>query len=242
MLQKTEGIVLKSFRFGESGRVVKIYTEDYGLQSYLVKGMKGQKSVFKPSMLEPLTLLELEVYHKQNQSLQTIKEGRCLHAYTGIPNSMVKQSVLMFMAEVIYKCIQEEEPNSNLYSFLKQALLFLDATDEVPNLFPAYFMIQLSGHLGFYPKPPENNDEKYFDLREGTFYEKLLPHADFADENSGKLLAEILKSDLRGLANIVTSNSQRKTLLEYLILYYRIHLIHFGNIQSQQVLEMVFRG
>lgn len=242
MLQKTEGIVLKSFRYGESGRVVKIYTEALGLQSYLVKGMKGQKSTFKPSLLEPLTLLELEVYHKQNQGLQTIKEARCLFAYSGIPKSMVKQSVLMFIAELVYKCIQEEESNLSLFSFLKQSMLFLDTTDEVPNLFPSYFMIQLSGHLGFYPKPPKNPEEKYFDLREGTFYEKLLPHADFADEITGKILAEILHSDLSGLVLIASTTDQRKALLEYLILYFRIHLIHFGNIQSQQILEMVFRG
>jgi len=73
MLHKTRGIALHATKFSETSSVVKIYTELFGLQSYLVKGVRKQKAKIKPGLFQPLTILDLVVYHKEKYSLQNIK-------------------------------------------------------------------------------------------------------------------------------------------------------------------------
>jgi len=65
MLIKTRGIVLQQFKYLDSSLIVKIYTEELGLQSYMVKGSRSKKSTQKPAYFQPLSLIDLVVYHKE---------------------------------------------------------------------------------------------------------------------------------------------------------------------------------
>ena len=74
MLTKTNAIVIKTINYSENSIILKCFTDQYGLQSYLINGVKNQKGAIKPSHLLVLNLLELEVYHQLNKNLQRIKE------------------------------------------------------------------------------------------------------------------------------------------------------------------------
>ena len=85
MLHKTLGIVLRSTDYSDSSIIAKIYTEQFGIQSYLIKGAKRKKASVKSNLFQPLSLLELIVYKKEKKQLQTLKEARPEIYFTSIP-------------------------------------------------------------------------------------------------------------------------------------------------------------
>ena len=114
MLHTTRGIVLHTTKYSETSLVAKIYTEVFGLQSYLVKGIRKQKAKLRPALFQPMTLADLVVYHKDKGSLQNIKESRIAVPYRSIPFDIRKSSMLLFINELLYKSIREEETNRKL--------------------------------------------------------------------------------------------------------------------------------
>ncbi|WP_461791781.1 recombination protein O N-terminal domain-containing protein [Pedobacter sp.] len=78
MLHKTRGIVLRTTTYSESSVVVQVFTEKFGIQSYLINGVKKPKAKIPMNMLQPLHLLEMVVYHKQNIQIQRISEARLM--------------------------------------------------------------------------------------------------------------------------------------------------------------------
>ena len=109
MLQKTRGIVLHSVTYSETSLVVKIYTEAFGLQSYLLKGAKGKRSSFRPVFFQPLNLLDAVVYKNEKTALQSMKEVQLAHPFRSIPFDIRKSSIALFLNEILYKSIREEE-------------------------------------------------------------------------------------------------------------------------------------
>ena len=124
MYSKTKGIVLNSIKYGESSIICKIYTAKLGLQSYLVNGVRKKKG--GGAYYQALNILDLTVLHKNNRQLQRIKEVKANYAYKNIPFNVLKSSVALFLAEVLNKCLKEEEENQSLYCFLENSLIEFD--------------------------------------------------------------------------------------------------------------------
>ncbi len=76
MTHKTKGIVLRSVNYGETSVITSVYTESFGLQSYIVKGVRQstKKGQSKQIYFQPGAILEMEVYHNELKNLQFIKE------------------------------------------------------------------------------------------------------------------------------------------------------------------------
>src|SRR5688572_20193898 len=86
MVHKTKGIVLRSVKFGETSLVVTMFTELFGLQSYLVNGVRtvSRKGSAKANLFQPSSILELEAYHNDFKNLQRLREFRWAHLYQHI--------------------------------------------------------------------------------------------------------------------------------------------------------------
>ena len=119
MLVSTEGIVLHFIKYGESSVIATIYTRDYGRQSYLVNAARSKKSQNKASLLQPLFLVDMIAYQKQSRELHRIKELRSHQVYQNIPFEITKSSLSIFIAEVLYKSINEQESYPEMYDFIK---------------------------------------------------------------------------------------------------------------------------
>jgi len=66
MLVKTQGIILHIVRYGDQSLILTVYTEEFGRQSYIMNGTRGPKSKNRAGILQPLYMLDLEVYQKKN--------------------------------------------------------------------------------------------------------------------------------------------------------------------------------
>jgi DNA repair protein RecO (recombination protein O) len=234
MLHTTKGIVFHTIRYSESSVIVKIYTELYGIQSYLVRGIRGAKSKFKPALLQPMTLLDLVVYHKEKQSLQSGKEMHLAHPYQTVPFDIRKSSVALFINELVYKTIREEEPNPGLFEFLWNTCLDLDEVQGSVASFPLVFMAQFCHYLGIFPRADFSEQAPVFDLREGHFRADIPGHTDYLGTEMGRVFFELISE-----FPITLDAGSRNRLLEVFLVYYRLHLPGFPGVQSHHILHDV---
>ena len=253
MLHVTKGIVFHSFKYSESSVIVKIYTELFGIQSYLFKGIRGPKSRIKPGLLQPLTLLDLVVYHKEKHSLQSVKEIHLAHPYQTIPFDIRKSAVALFINELVYKTIREEEANPDLFDFLWSSCLQLDLTDEPVSSFHLIFSLTFSRYLGIFPQLNHAEKLPIFNLREGLFQSSVPEHPDYLDPGNSKRLYSLLNACSQpfagaqnfevGAQNFKPLQSMkaetRNQLLETILLYFRLHLPGFSGLQSPRILHEV---
>ena len=239
MIYNTRGIILHCIKYSETSVIAKAYTELFGIQSYMINGVRAKKSKNKPGLLQPLTMLNMTVYRKAGGGIQRIKSlssiPQKIASSAGISNSTIS----LFIAEVLYKSIKEEEPNKDLFEFLMSSLEKLKE-DHLPANFHLFFLLQLSKYLGFYPSHGEKDSVNFFDKREGVFSGSMPEHPDYIASPDSENLSLLLQSDFSGLSTIRLSSQARVELLEHIVSYYEHHIPGMGKIKSHRVLATVF--
>lgn len=232
MLYKTKGIVLNYIKFKESSIIVRIYTERFGIQNYIVNSVRSSAAkINKIALYQPLTQLDMVVYHKENRpdSLHRISEVRCNFPYYTLPFDIIKTTIGLFITEILTKTLKEEEENKLLFAFLEQNLQEFDKLKAGAEYFPLQFMTRFSFFLGF-------GMESVKDL-EGQLDENSYPL--LLDENQRQAVQLWLSDNLVG-ANYPLTKQQRLSLLQMLLFYYKVHIINFGELKSAEILHSVF--
>ena len=240
MIHKTRGIVIRTIDYSESSIIVKIYTEQFGLQSYLIKGARRKKAPIKVNLFQSLSLLDLVVYKKEGKHLQTLKEASVETHFTSIFTDPAKTAILFFINEVLHKCLQEEEQNLELFSFLHETIQLLDTVEKNFSNLHLIFLVKLSRYLGFFPQGNFSDVTPAFDLHEGKFVSKEPAHPDFLIKENSLLLNKIIVSNYYSMDKLVLSVKERKDLLAVLLRLYEMHLSFMGSISSHKILEQVF--
>lgn len=237
----TRGIVFNKVKYAESSLVVKIFTEELGLQSYLVRGVNSKNARLKPSLFQPLSLLEMVVYHKASHGLQHIKEARILNPWQDIPFTPEKQSILMFLDEVLYKTIRHESPDKELFQWIYHAFVWFDLETENFLNFHLFFLMQLTRFLGFSPKKGTLADvvPPFFDMQEGQFVQSGPRHPYYLEKQDTENFFVLTQMGLDGLKTFKVNNRQRRSLLDALLTYYQLHLPELGKIKSLEVLRLM---
>jgi DNA repair protein RecO (recombination protein O) len=246
MLHQTRGIAVHTVKFSETSIIAKIYTEAFGLQSYLIKGVRRQHSKIKPGLFQPLTILDLTVYHKEKRTLQIIKEVHNHYPYQTLASDIQKSSVALFINELIYKSIGEEERNPELFGFFYRTCIALDHYDGPLAFVPLSFMIHLSRYLGILPQIDLEEYHDIFNLRDGVFQSRLPDHTHFIEPPLTHLLKHFLRAveDAEGREVLATvqfpaTAAQRSELLEQMLVYYKLHLSGFRDVNSHRILHTV---
>jgi DNA repair protein RecO (recombination protein O) len=241
MLSTTKGIVIHHFKYSEKSVIAKVYTEKYGLQSYIVNGVRNKKSKNKAAYLQALSLVEITANHKDNKGLQRVNTIELETPFNSIPFDIGKSTVAFFLAEILYKAIKEEEVNTPLFEFLNQTIQVLDLSENGYSNFHLIFLINLSKYLGFYPQNTQlkENVATYFDLQEGLFTSLIPYHKAFIDPPAAKLLQQAIGTNFELMSTLILNNQQRKMLLSAILNYYSLHLSNFDNLKTLEILEEI---
>jgi len=239
MLHKTRGIVLKTTDYGETSVIAQVFTEKFGLQSYIINGVKKAKAKISRNMLQPLHLLDMVVYHKNAGSIQRVSELKSTPMLQTIPYDIVKSSIVMFLNEVIYKCIKQQTADENLFDFLFSAVEWLDHQTEGLANFHLLFLVNLTRYLGFYPDRYMAGEADYFDLKNGTFNRYKPDGLQFISQPYTHIFNTLLQSGFSSAATLKINNEDRRHLITKLLDYYALHTENFGYIRSHEVLEEV---
>lgn len=220
MLHKTRGIVFRFTKYGETSIIVNIFTELFGIQSYIVNGVRSKSAKNRIALFQPMTLLDLVVYYRENANIKRIKEIKCLHPYQTVTTDVRKSAVAMFINEVLNKTVKEETHAQELCDFLIHSFIMLDTQTEGAENFHPIFLLKLSRFLGFGPQ---------------LVNEVLGPRV--ADESIEKIIGQLLEADYT--TPIVMTNQQRREILELLVKFYADHIETIGELRSMQVLREV---
>ncbi len=242
MLHHTKGIVLRSIKYGETSVIVSIYTELFGIQSYLINGVRksSKRSTGSAASFQPAALLDLIVYHNDLKQLQRVREFSWSYLYDHIFFDVRKNAVSLYMVEVLQKCFKQPEQNESLYNFIEDALIHLDKADQaVVGNFALYFSLHLAVFFGFRIEdnysPQKNN---ILDLQEGVFTSTHPSHAHYIDGSLAETTSQLLKTmQPEELQQIRLNQSTRRQLLQAYEDYYALHLPEFGKLKSLPVLQ-----
>lgn len=238
MLTKTRGIVVRNTNFKDNSVISHIYTQDFGMQSFMLHGVRNQKGNIRPSHIMALSLVDLVYFKKENAGIQQIKELRCNPVLRSIHFNILKNSVALFMAEIINATVTEEEENAELFQFLEQFILMLDLESEKIGNYSIYFLVHLTRYLGFYPKG-QYNENQVFNLNEGMFIDQAYEHLNCLSAEMSKTLWQMLHTSTSELTEIHFPRIIRGNLLDQLLFYYEIHCLHGRKIKSHKVLREV---
>jgi DNA repair protein RecO (recombination protein O) len=218
VLHKTRGIVFRFTRYGETSIIVSIFTELFGLQSYIVNGARSKSNKSKMALFQPLTLLDLVVYHKENASVMRMKEVRCYHPYQTINADFKKSTIALFLTEVLNKSVKEQTHAQELLQFLFEAFIRLDKMQAGAENFHLMFLVQLSRHLGF-----------------GAYHAREILTPFDSDQPEQILLREMLRGNFDTPLQI--NHVQRRNLLDVLLRFYTVHIETFGEMKSLAVVR-----
>ncbi|UMB52906.1 DNA repair protein RecO [Lutibacter sp. A64] len=237
MIETTKAIVINTIKYGDTSLIVTCYTEKSGLKTYMLRGvLKAKKAKVKAAYFQPLMQLNLTANHNTKGTLNSIKEVEVINFYNSIYTDIKKQSIALFLSEILYYVIKEEEENSLLFRYLEASLLWLDTHETVSN-FHLLFLLNLTKHLGFYPVT-KNADFPYFNLLEGNF-----TNSTSVNTVSGEKITQfkkLLGINFDVLHTVNFSASNRYDVLSILIQYFELHVSGFRKPKSLNVLKSVF--
>lgn len=216
-----------------------MFTRHFGMQSYLIHGVRSGKGQVRPAHLLPLNLVDLVVYHKANGGLQRLKELKCVPLLIQIRSNPVKSAISVFMNELLTQVLQQEEAEEELFRFIQTSVKWLEMEDENLALFPHFFMVHLSKYLGVFPMGEYHPANPYFDLESGAFVSESGRGANVMHEKSAGLLFQLMVSKASNLQTVNSGTKDRKDLLEDLIRFYSVHHLLRGALQTPGVLHEV---
>ena len=240
MIRKTRGIVLHTTKYGESSLVVHCYTEQFGRQTYMVKGVRKSRKQNRSNLFQPLFLLDFEVYHNDNREIQLVKEVSRAIPLNSIPFDVTKSTQAIFIAEVLFRVVKEEETNPVLANFLFSNIQYPDTLEEAFPDFHIIFMFQLSKHLGFYPQNNFEGENVFFNLTSGRFKARFEDPENYLDREASELWSRYMSSDLHVIKRVEFNGDQRKITLDNLLRYYKLHVSGMGEIRSLEILHSYF--
>ncbi len=243
MIQRTKGIVLRTVKYGETSLVVTMLTELFGIQSYMVNGVRtnSKKGAGRANLFQPIAILELEVYHNELKNLQRIKEFKWSYLYKTIFFDVRKNAVALFMVELLQKCLKQPEENPELFSFAEDAFIHLDESAEaVTANFPLFFAIHLSSFFGFRLEDEYDETHNILDLREGRFVTQHPDHQQYLEDPLCFITSQLLRVMQPEELTLLKLNFEtRRTLLQAYEAFYALHVPDFGAIRSLPILQEV---
>jgi DNA repair protein RecO (recombination protein O) len=220
MLHKTRGIVFRFTKYGETSIIVTLFTELFGLQSYIVNGVRSKSGKNKIALFQPLTLLDLVVYHREHANINRIKEVKCLYPYQTIPTDIKKSALAMFLIEVINKTVKEESHAQELCEFFIRSFITLDQMESRSENFHIVFLLKLSRMLGF-----------------GASHINEVLGARVTSAENEVAISSLIKSEYTDVVEI--QNQQRREILDLVLKFYTDHIDNLGEMKSIQVLREI---
>ncbi|MCR5242659.1 MAG: DNA repair protein RecO [Prevotella sp.] len=244
MLIKTEAIVLHSLKYGESRMIVDLFTRQQGRLSCIVSIPKTSKAKIKKQLFQPLTLIDVESDIRPRVQLQKLRDARLLHTPLTLHLSPAKMAISLFLAEFLYHALRgEQQPDEQLFDYMKHSFLWLDAAHDGYANFHLSFLMHLSRFLGFYPNLSNQSPltpHQFFDLRESCFCEAPPLHADFLHPEEAARIHDMMRMDYQNMHLFRMSRTDRNRCLDVMLTYYRLHLPSFPELKSLPVLKELF--
>lgn len=239
MLVANKAIILNTIKYRESSLIVKAYTEQDGLQSFLFQGIRVKGKANQNAIFQSLNSLQLHYHKKNNQELIKVRNWQLLTSPFVNNLSPNKASILFFVNDLLTQTLKFDQGDDALFSFLESQLNYLSNYQEPASNYPCYLMIQLSILLGIAPNADSEGD--FFDYQNGCFVSAPQnTTVKIEDSRSFKML--MLQQDPHHLDQITLNGQKRLKFIEALNQFYRHQLAHFNGLKSLEVLRQLMHS
>lgn len=239
---KTKAIILRTVKYGETSLVVTAFTELFGIQTYMVNGVRSAKKTgLKAAMYQPAAILDMLVYHSDRNAMHRIRECSWAVIYKEVLTDVVKNSIAMYMMELLYKLLKQPEENADLFYFCEDALLQLDTSSKhIAANFPLFFTLHLSHFFGFRIDDNYSEENNIVDLMEGNFTSVQPTHPYYINDENAAITSDLLKIMVPAeLDDLKMNHLRRRELILKYIEYYSLHMQDFGSMKTLPVLQEV---
>lgn len=244
MVHATRGIVLRTVKYGDTSIICTVYTELFGLQSYMVKGVRQttRTSAGKMGYFQPGSLLEMEVYHNEFKQLQFIREYRWSYLYQELLSHVTKNAIATYIIEMVQHSLRQPEASPELFYLIEDTLKQLDkaANDTMSANLPLYFILQLSSQLGFQIQGRYQLQTPILDLQEGSFIAHTPHHPYFMEGNGAIVTSQLMDLQFYEELSLLKLNRQtRRELLEAYQTFMALHISDLGELRSLAILQEI---
>ncbi len=228
MIEKTRGIVIKYMKYQETSIIAQIFTEDFGLTSFLINGIRSAKSKRSIGYFQPFSLLEMVAYFKSDREIQRLSEYKYLIPTHGIQLDIRKGTIVLFLSEVLAKLLQHEKGSQeHLFQFLLNATIQFDQLTTGIENFHLHFLLKILPFLGL------GVDNA------GTLIRSMELEMIHEDPQLLAFVSRIINHDY--VDDIGGNGQLRFHALELILNYYHHHTASIGEIKSLKVLHQVFQ-
>lgn len=241
MLHHTKAIVLKQSLYSESSLIVQMFTEKFGLISFMVKGVRKNNKSNKAHFYQIGNMLNLVMYYHPNKNFQLIKECQYDCIYMDMHTSMKKNTILLFSIEVIYQTLIKDAVLEDVFTFYKNFLFRLEKNENKNiSLLPITFLLDLLEVYGYKIDNNYSDENCYLHIQEGKFYNFISMQPPFVEKEIGKLI--VLLSDQRFIDDSILSNiskDNRESILQVLLQFMELHFSNFKTLKSLPILKTI---
>jgi DNA repair protein RecO (recombination protein O) len=244
MLFQCKAIVLRTLKFNETSLIVHLYTQNYGKQVYLLKGVRkpNKSGISKGNIFIPGHQLNIVAQHQSNKQFQILKEYTPDFYNTNFVFDIKRQTVSLFIIEVLDKCATEPEANDDLYFFAEHLLQSISNADDVTlSYLPIYFIIHLSRLLGFQIQNTNTEMDTFLNLAEGVFEPVRLNNLAFADAAVSQLIKILNNAAIPDLQHLLHAGVIKKDALVNAIQFLKIHQPQLGQLKTPEVIQSIFK-
>lgn len=199
---KTDGIVLKETPLGENGKLLVIFTKEYGKITAAAKGVrKPGSSMIQLAQLFAYSSLEL---YRGTSALYTLTGGTLIEPFRGLTEDYDRIREAGRMASVLLKVIQEDLPEEETLRLFLNSLYLIAAGKRSPHFTRCVFLLKLLQYQGVAPEPSEIEQQWSRRLADGT--KAALEHLLSADAETLFTfgVSEQVLTELEGIASMLS--------------------------------------
>ena len=242
MLHKTKAIILRTTKYGETSLICQVFTEIFGLQSYLIKGVRSSRSrAQRAIILHAASELDMIVYHQPHKNFQIVKEYQVADMKVHLQQDVLKNWITLFAMEVLMQFLTQDNPQPVLFHFCKSYLHHLChlASGHLSNM-PLFFLLQAGKLSGYQVSGIFSDNTPHIDLQEGRFSETQAHFPPFIDLAEVKLMSSLNQSEaVADIIGVKMDNITRRNILHNFLAFFRLHEPHFRELKSLPVLSAI---
>ncbi|MED4122544.1 DNA repair protein RecO [Halalkalibacterium halodurans] len=226
MFHKAEGIVIRTVDYGESNKIVTVFTREYGKIALMARGAKRPKS--RLTAVTQLFTYGMMMFQK-NAGLGTLTQGEIIQSFREVRNDLFRASYVSYVTDLTNKLTEDEKRNPYLFELLYQTIHYMNEGMD-PDVLTRIFEVKMFTVAGIKPELDQcvscgSTDVPVgFSIKEAGFLCKRCiekdPHAYKITAQVAKLLRLFYHFDLQRLGTISLKPETKATLKTIIHQYY----------------------
>ncbi len=240
MYQSLHCVALRNIKYNDRHSILSAYSLELGRLSLLIPTGNGKEAIRQRALVTPLSLFECESNIRNGQEIYQIKDIRLSTALPNIRTNPLKGTIAIFIADLLNTVLRESPHDEILFNFISNAIKRLDSTERGTANFHICFLYQLGHFIGIEPDIATYSDGSVFDMLDGTFRKSAPLHKNYLNPKQAKSVAAMSRMTFDNMHLFALNQQQRNELLDGMMNYYTIHYSSLSNLQSVEVLRMLF--